>query len=614
MNRRADLKGLAGLFGRFTASHWRPLLLLGVVSTTASLLTAAAPLVLAPALDTAFGSSATPAASFSELSLNNLGATLATRFGPAAAAPGMRLLIVVAALYLACVSLASALGFAAVQLTRWLRTEVANELQATLYRHMLKLSVSFFAQRRAGELSHRFTYDVVSTAAAFDPLIKGVVEASLQILLYGALLLKTDARLALAVAGVGSLHLLITRVLQGEIRRRTTDSFDSYAQMTGVVSEAIAGIRVVKSFSAEEFEQGRLSRLLDDLKRVVLKFGFFQNSEQPLREVANALAAVIALVVSFSALSAGRLSPGGLVLFMMVTRQTILPISQLGTAFVQFQGIVGASQRVREILDATPTIVDGPLEAPPFREALVFKRVSFAHSGGSPVLHEIDLELRRGEVLALVGPSGAGKSTLADLTLRLQDPTHGEITYDGIDLRRFRQASYRSHFGVVSQEALLFNATIEDNIAYGRPKRDEQVRRVAQMANADEFIRATANGYKTWVGDRGVRLSGGQRQRIAIARALYGNPELLILDEATSNLDSESEQQVQEALERAVREMTALVIAHRLATVRRAHRIIVLAEGRIQAIGTHERLIQESALYKRLCELQFADPGAADPE
>jgi len=609
--RRADVRGLAYLFGRFARPHWRSLGLLVAASLLGAFLTALQPLMLAPALDIALLSRVAPARSLGELSLNNLGPTLVALLGLDAAASPFEILLGVVALFLAVVTGSALVNFGTLQLMRWVRTGIANDIQSALYRHTLSLSMPFFVANRVGDLSQRFVFDVISTAQSFDPIVKGFLESGIQVLIYGFVLFRTDASLAATVAAVALLHIGVTRLLQNRIRRSSQDSFDAYGQIAGHLQEVFTSIRVVKSFSAEKFEAERLERRLSGLKRIVLRYGLFTNSEAPLRQVADAAAIGTALLVSFLALSNGRLTLSGFGLFVLVARQAIGPFGQFGAAFVHLQHMLGASQRVLEVFEARPSVVDGEREAPAFTTRIELREASFEYRPGSPVLREIDLLIARGELVALVGPSGAGKSTLADLVLRLYDPTAGVVLYDGVDVRNLRQDSYRRHFGVVSQEPLLFNASLEENIAYGRPLLAEDVVRAARVAHAEEFILQAPERYRTLVGDRGIRLSGGQRQRIAIARAVYGKPEILILDEATSSLDSESERLVQLAIDRVLEGATALVIAHRLSTVRRADTIVVLEAGRIVARGSHAELLETSPLYRRLHEAQFRDEARA---
>ena len=604
---RKDIQNLAVLFGRFAKPYWRSLAMLVFVSMAAGFLMSLRPLILAPAMDSAFLTSTEPARSLGELNLNNLGATILASLGIDAGINKFYLLCAIVLLFVGIVVVSAAMNFLALQLMRWIRTGVANDIQSSMYKHILSLSMPFFVKQRGSELPNRFVLDAVQTAQSFDPIIRGLLESSIQIVIYGIILIKTDTYMAVAVGGVIILQMAITRFLQYKVRSLTTQSFDTYSRIGSLVQEALQTIRVVKSFCAERFEHGRLLRELRDLKINSLLFGFYKNSETPLRDVANGIAIGAILLVAFSSLSAGRLTSSGFVMFVLIASQAIIPFSKIGEALVQLQMFLGASTSVVEILNVKPTLLEGDLEAKPFQSRLCLEKVSFCYQPGLPVLHDINLEIPRGAMVAIVGPSGAGKSTLADLLLRLYDPTSGVVTYDDMDVRNYRQESYRRHFGVVPQECLLFNASITENIAYGRTVDMEEVRRAAGIANAEEFIRQFPQGYETVVGDRGIRLSGGQRQRIALARAMYGRPEILVLDEATSSLDSESEEQVQAAIDRVTKEITAIVIAHRLSTVIRADKIVVLSEGKIEAVDTHGPLLDHCALYRRLYAGQFSE-------
>lgn len=605
------LARMARLFGRFAAPRWRALVAMSAVSMLAGIVSGIQPLVLAPAIDTALLSKAQPAQSLAELSLNNLGPTLLAALGISATLGALRLLSLVIGLYALVAACSAGLNFAAAHMMRRIRTFIATDIQQALYQHLLSLALPFFVHRRIGELASRFHWDVARTAECFDPVVRGFVESGIQLVIYGFILARTDMTLALSVAALALAHLGATRSIQRQIRERTADSVEGFAAVSALVHETLLSVRVVKSFCAEAFEAARLGKLQERLKRNQLKFSSYASAELPLRELTNALVVAVALFVSYSALASGRLTLPGFVLFVVVARQTIIPFSGINSALLQLNLMVGASRSVLEIFAERPGLEDGDQEAAALDSEIRFLGVSFAYEERLPILTGIDLTIRKGKKVAIVGPSGAGKSTLTDLLLRLQDPQQGLITLDGIDIRRFQQRSYRRLFGVVPQEALLFNATVAENIAYGRPLVGADVERAARIANAEAFIKALPAGYETSIGERGIRLSGGQRQRIALARALYARPAILVLDEATSALDSESEREVQSAIDQALEGTTAVIVAHRLSTVQRADLIVVLEAGVIETAGRHEELLERSPLYKRLHAAQLRDEPVA---
>jgi len=434
-----------------------------------------------------------------------------------------------------------------------------------------------------------------------------LLTAPVFIAIYGYLLLRTSTRLVIAAAGAVVLHVIVTRLLRMRIRRFATDEFSAFAALVARFQETISSIRVVKSFGAEALESSRLAQTLGDVRRINMKFGLFKHIEEPGRAMVNYFVEATVLLIAAWELLAGRISATAFFLFLYVGRVIMAQVTHLAGAYTRIQETLAASSRLSELLAQQPEVQDGPEVVTGFADRITVEDVSFDY-GGERVLEHVSFEIKKGEVVALVGRSGAGKSTLADLVLRLYDPVSGRITLDGRDVRTLGQVSYRRLFGVVSQEALLFNATIRENIAYGREGlSDTDIVRAARVANADDFIMEFPQGYDTLVGDRGVRLSGGQRQRVAIARAIAGRPAILILDEATSSLDSESERLVQQAIDRAIEGTTSIIIAHRLSTVLHADKIVLLGRGGVEAIGRHGELLASSETYNRLCRLQFSE-------
>jgi subfamily B ATP-binding cassette protein MsbA len=606
--RREDVRDLRVLVGRFARPYWPLLALTVMIGLVVAALTTLQPIVLAPVLDGVVASRVAPAAGWRDVTLNNVGPTLLAWTG--LAGRPWSVLVASALAYVFVVLLTSTLFFANILLVSRVRSRLFCDLQCAVYQHVLGLSMSYFVRQRAGELGSRLTNDAFQAAHSVDVALRNLLQSTAQLVFCGILLLYTDAVLTTGVLVVFAGHMLITRVLRDRIRALVTEHFDVFADLTSRVHETVVAIRIVKSFGAARFEYARFAARARELGRVILRGSVYKHVETPLREVADAVGFAVVLLMAFAALTGGRLNLAGLVLFVVLVRQSLVPVSQIGGAVLLLQHTAAASRRLLETLRVPSSVADGAREAFPLHEGIRLDGVRLAYEPGLDVLHGITLEIRRGEMVALVGPSGAGKSSIADLVVRLYDPGRGRVTWDGVDVREFKQDSYRRRFGVVSQEALLFNATVAENIAYGRSIDRAAVVRAARIAHADEFIAQLPNGYDTLVGDRGIRLSGGQRQRIAIARAVYGDPDVLVLDEATSALDSESEAHVHAAIEAVSKGITALVIAHRLSTVLRADRIVVIDAGRIVASGPHVELLASSPLYRRLCDAQFRDSAA----
>jgi ATP-binding cassette, subfamily B, bacterial MsbA len=620
MIRRDNLRTLLFLVRNFLGRFWLLDVVLVVLSIITALLTSVQPLVIAPAMDVTLLSRAEPARGLAEVTLNNLGPTILRVLQPEGAVDQRGVILATAAAYVVLASLTAGMSYAVRLLGAWVEGSACRDLQAAVFSRLLSLSMGYFVRQKSGDLVSRCVNDAFQTMVSLQLALRQILQTSIQLIFYSVLLLRTVPGLATAVLAVSLVHLAVTRFLRTGVYRGLVERFDSLAGLSARVQEVMQGIRVVKSFSAEEHEKRLFWAVAQQARAAYMRWSVTAQAEAPLRAAADALAFGAVLVLSFAYMQAGHLTPTGFVLFVFLSRQALAPAALFGQAVLAIRSSLGVGKQLVDILYSRPDLADGRREATPLTDALRLEDVSFAYESGAPVVSGINLEIRRGEVVAVVGPSGTGKSTLADLVLRLYDPSGGRVSLDGVDVREFRQASYRSLFGVVSQESLLFNATVRENIVYGRPADDPAaLGRAAQVANAVEFIQQLPAGYETTVGDRGIRLSGGQRQRVAIARAVYGQPPVLILDEATSSLDTESERLVQEAIDRALQGRTALVIAHRLSTVVNADRIAVLNNGRIEAMGSHAELMAGSPTYRRLYELQseaeaFARHDARQPD
>ena len=615
MTGAGDLRRFLWLLRNYTAPYWWAVGLLLVTSYVATALAALFPVLMAPILDLALGAPVGATAGGGAiagegLSLQNLGAAFFRWLGVATVEDRFHAILLLSLAYVTAGVLKGLVDFGNYLLALWIRVRATAALQADLFGHLLGLSLGFFSRQRTGELASRLDTDARSATSGLETIVGTFFTAPVLIAFYGFLLVRTSPKLVVAALGAALLHYGLTRVVRGPIRRLATDQFSAFADLAARFQESILSIRVVKSFGAEAFEMRRLAAALRGVVRVNVKYAAYKHMEEPARAVVNYAVEATLLTLAAWELLAGRLGAPAFFLFLYVGRALMVQIGLLAAAYTAIQATLAASSRIDELFALEPAVQDGPDEITDFRDRMMLKDVCFDY-GGHRVLDRVSFEIVRGEVVALVGASGSGKSTLADLILRLYDPVQGSITIDGRDLRTLRQTAYRRLFGVVSQEALLFNATIRDNIAYGREHvTDAEIVRAARIANAHEFIGDFPDGYDTVVGDRGMRLSGGQRQRVAIARGILRDPPVLILDEATSSLDSESERLVQQAIDRVIQGTTSIVIAHRLSTVLHADKIVVLTRGAVEAIGRHAELLATNETYARLYRLQFSEVEA----
>lgn len=487
---------------------------------------------------------------------------------------------------------------------------VLRDIRFELYEKINQLSLRFFTQEKTGNLISRMTNDINAVQSGISAAFSNLIKEPLLIIIYLIISLSISWQMTLMSVLVFPLTILITSKIGASLKRRSLRVQQKMSEIMTIISETIYGAKVIRVFRAEKFRNEYFRKENDAHYRLIMKTAKTSELTSPITEFLSILAGVV--IIWFGGreiLVNNNLRPEEFLGFLFILFQLIVPIKNLTTVGNRIQESSASGERIFEILDYPVEVMDSE-ESVNFRnfdETIELKNVGFYYNSEKTILEDINLKINKSEKVAIVGSSGGGKSTLADLISRFYDVTSGDIFIDDVNIKNISIASLRKIIGIVPQETILFNDSIRNNIVFGSDDfTDEEIINATKFANAYDFIQETENGFDTIVGERGLKLSGGQKQRIAISRALLRNPQILILDEATSSLDSESEILVQEALEKLMANRTSIIIAHRLSTIKNADRIIVLDGGKLVQSGSHDELIkEEKGVYRKLYDLQF---------
>lgn len=487
------------------------------------------------------------------------------------------------------------------------KADVVRNIRIHIFQKVSLLHIGFFNDQRKGDLISRFTNDVGEMENTVVNAFKAIKEP-ITLIIYIGVLFKISAELTFFTLIVLPLMGGVISVIIKRLKKRAVQSQETMGRIVNILDESFSGMRVINAFNARNFILNKIEKETTFHRKVNLSISRKNELASPLSEFLGVV--VVAFILYYGGQwvlsGTGDLTPSEFILFLTFYASMIQPAKNFSNGITSLQKGIASAHRIFSTIDTESAIQSKPnaTHLDEFKKRIEFKNVSFAYET-EPVLSNLNLTIEKGKTIALVGPSGGGKSTLADLIPRFYDPTHGEVLLDGISLKDYEIDSLRKQMGVVTQESILFNDTIFNNIAFGMENvKEEDVIHAARVANAHDFIMQQENGYQTFIGERGSKLSGGQRQRLSIARAVLKNPPILILDEATSALDSESERLVQDALNNLMMNRTSIVIAHRLSTIQHADEILVIQKGHIAERGSHDELIQRNGLYRKLKDIQ----------
>ena len=488
------------------------------------------------------------------------------------------------------------------------RIGAVKDIRNDIYKKILILPLSFYSEQRKGDIISKMTNDVLEIEVSIMSTLEMITRDPFTIFFYiGSLFIISPQLTAFALVLLPISGLLIGRIGRS-LKRTSTKGQNKLGVILSVIEETISGLRIIKSFNAIEFADKRFRKIHNEWARVMIRLYRKRDLASPLSEFLGVLVMVVILLYGGRLIISEKhlLDGTTFILYLVIFSQLLPPAKAITQAYSNIQKGAASADRIQIILDEPEVVVEKPNAIPiqTFKEKIEYRNVRFAY-GSEPVLKNINLTITKGKTIALVGPSGSGKSTMVDLLPRFYDVTGGSLLIDNVPVVEYKISDVRGLMGIVSQDTILFNDTVFNNIAFGLENvQMEDVEAAARIANAHEFIIQMSDGYDTIIGDRGVKMSGGQRQRLSIARAVLRNPSILILDEATSALDTESERLVQEALENLMKNRTSIVIAHRLSTIQFADEIIVMQQGEIVERGTHTDLIARKGIYSKLCELQ----------